>query len=278
MSDTETAVAAHYTTGELTDRIKAALTQLGLDPDNFAPDDLKAGDEFHTGGLQATEHFLTHLTIAPNMRVLDVGCGIGGTSRFIADKTGAHVTGVDLTPEFVDAARTLSALCGLGDKTEFHVGSALGMPVPDDTFDVAIQMHVGMNIADKASVFREVARALKPGGTFAVFDVMKGEADEPLVFPLPWSAVPDTSFLAPPEHYEKAADASGFSTVLEHDRSDFAKAFFEEVARKTAETGPPPLGIHLMMGDTAGEKLGNYVTNLHAGRLRPVEMIFQKST
>lgn len=278
MSDTEGAVARHYTTGELSDRVLSALKALGIDPDKATAADLKAGDEFHTGGVQATDHFFSHLEVTSGMRVLDVGAGIGGTSRYIADRYGAHVTGVDLTPEFVETATELSARVGLGDKITFHHASALDMPVPDTEFDLAVLMHVGMNIADKKALFAEVSRTLKPGGTFAVFDVMKGEADEPLTFPVPWADRSKISFLALPDDYVAVGKAAGLHKTLEHDRSDFAKRFFEEAFAHVAAHGPSPLGIHLMMGETAGEKFANYVENLKTKRLRPVEIIFRKET
>ncbi len=277
MSRIENAVAEHYTTGALTERVRAALHASGIDPDNATAADLKAGDEFHTGGVAATDHLFGQLSPTHATRVLDIGCGIGGTSRYIADRYDSTVTGVDLTPEFVETAEALSELVGLSDKLTFHVGSALDMPVPDAGFDLAIMLHVGMNIEDKAGLFAEVSRALATGGTFALFDVMGGETEEPLAFPLPWSTQPETSFVHVPDVYKNAAQAAGLELVAETDRTDFAVAFFEEVFAKVAESGPAPLGIHLMMGETAPEKFQNYVENLHAGRIRPTEMIFKKT-
>lgn len=277
MSRIEEAVAQHYTTGALTQRVRAALQASGIDPDAATAADLKAGDEFHTGGVAATDHLFSQLSLTHATRVLDVGCGIGGTSRYIADRFGAHVTGVDLTPEFVETATALSELVGLSDKMRFHVGSGLDMPVPDAGFDLAVMLHVGMNIEDKQSLFTEVSRTLASGGTFAVFDVMGGEVSEPLAFPLPWSTQPETSFVHRPDVYKDAAARAGLDLVTETDRTDFAVAFFEEVFAKVAESGPAPLGIHLMMGETAPEKFQNYVKNLEAGRIRPTELIFKKS-
>ena len=91
MSETEEAVACHYTTG--------------VDPKTAHTRDLKAGDEFHTGGVAATDRLFAQLSVTEGTRVLDVGLGIGGTSRYVADRYGASVTGVDLTPEFVATAR-----------------------------------------------------------------------------------------------------------------------------------------------------------------------------
>ncbi|WP_170348394.1 methyltransferase domain-containing protein [Ruegeria atlantica] len=277
MSQIEKAVAQHYTTGALTERMREALKASGIDPNAATVADLKAGDEFHTGGVLATDNLFAQLSPTHATRVLDVGSGIGGTSRYIVDRYDSTVTGVDLTPEFVETATALSELVGHSDKTSFLVGSALDMPVPDAGFDLAVMMHVGMNIEDKAGLFAEVSRALAWDGSFALFDVMGGDVDEPLAFPLPWSTVAETSFVDSPEVYKNAAASAGLELVAETDRSEFALAFFEEVFARIAESGPPPLGIHLMMGETAPEKFQNYVMNLKAGRIRPTEMIFKKS-
>ncbi|WP_209595930.1 methyltransferase domain-containing protein [Ruegeria sp. HKCCSP351] len=277
MSQIEQAVAQHYTTGALTDRVRAALEASGIDPDAATVADLKAGDEFHTGGVLATNNLFAQLSPTHATRVLDVGCGIGGTSRYVVDRYDSTVTGVDLTPEFVETARVLSDMVGHSSKTSFHVGSALEMPVPDAGFDLAVMMHVGMNIMDKAGLFAEVSRALAKGGTFALFDVMAADVDEPLAFPLPWSTVAETSFVDAPDVYKSAASAAGLELVTETDRTEFAIQFFEDVFAKIAESGLAPLGIHLMMGETAPEKFQNYVKNLKAGRIRPTEMIFKKS-
>ncbi|WP_299078447.1 methyltransferase domain-containing protein [uncultured Ruegeria sp.] len=277
MSQIEDAVAQHYTTGALTERVRDALQASGVDPDAATVADLKAGDEFHTGGVAATDHLFAQLAPTHATRVLDIGCGIGGTSRYVVDHYDSKVTGVDLTPEFVETAIALSDLVGLSQKMSFQVGSALDLPVPDAGFDLAVMLHVGMNIDDKAGLFSEVARALATGGTFALFDVMGGSIDEPLAFPLPWSTLPETSFVDSPDVYKNAAAAAGMELVAENDRTEFAIAFFQEVFERVAESGPAPLGIHLMMGETAPEKFQNYVANLEAGRIRPTEMIFKKT-
>ncbi|MEM6888478.1 MAG: methyltransferase domain-containing protein [Pseudomonadota bacterium] len=273
-SETDTTVAAHYTTGALFERIIAALEAAGIKPDAATASDLMAGDQFHTGGLASTEHLVRQLSVTAETKILDVGCGIGGTSRFLADRTGAHVTGVDLTPEFIETSAALGAMVGLSGRTEYHVGSALNMPVADDAFDLAVMMHVGMNIADKETLFAEVARTLRPGGTFALFEVMRGPEVTDLLFPLPWSSVAETSFVAPPGAYVAYAESAGFRLNRETDRSAFAADFFHEMRRRIETEGPSPFGIGLMMGDTAPEKISNYVKNLGAGRVRPTEMIF----
>lgn len=274
-ADTDSAVAAHYTTESLMERTKTALKKAGVDPQKATASDLSAGDQFHTGGLLATEHLISQVDISAETRVLDIGCGIGGTSRFVADRTGAHVTGIDLTPEFVETAKVLGKMVGLSDLTEYHVGSATAMPLPDDTFDLAIMMHVGMNVGDKPALFQEVARTLRRGGTFALFDVMRGNEQSDLTFPLPWSGMAETSFVVASDVYQEAALNAGFSLRQKTDRTQFAVDYSESMRRKTEAEGPGPFGYGLMMGETARVQLGNYVKNLSAGRLCPTEMIFE---
>lgn len=275
MSALETRVADHYSVAEILDAIRSALIASGADPDAPAPEDLKPVDEFHTGGKEATEALLVQLEIAPETRVLDIGSGIGGTARHIAAGTGARVQGVDLTPVYVETAQALSRMAGLHRRTAFAVGSALDLPVDDDIVDLATMFHVGMNIEDKEKLFAEAARVLAPGGTFALFDVMR-HSQAPLTFPFPWAEAADFSFVDPPERYRDAAAKAGFVPVAERERRDFTLAYFERVfARSEAAGGPPPLGIHLLMRGTAHQKIENYVKHVKAGDLAPVEMIFR---
>ncbi len=275
MIDIETRVAQHYAGRTLLDDIRAALKESGVDPNAPGIEDLKPVDEFHTGGLEATDDLLDQLEISAKTRVLDIGCGIGGAARHVAARTGAHVRGFDLTPDFIATASALSNLVGMADTTTFQVGSALDIPEPDDSADLALMFHVGMNIEDKDRLFHEVARILVPGGTFALFDVMRG-SDSPLTFPFPWAEEAAFSFVTHPEAYRAAAEKAGFEKLTERDRSGFAKDFFDRVFARIAQAGgPPPLGIHLLMHETGKQKIENYVTHLSAGDIAPTEMIFR---
>lgn len=266
----------HYTTGPILDRIKSGLRAAGADPEAPGPDDLKAVDEFHTGGLEATEALLAPLGITDRMSVLDVGSGIGGTARFMARTYGAYVNGVDVTPAFVDVANTLSKMVGLDHRSSFLHGSALDMPVTDASFDLATMLHVGMNIADKPALFVEVARTLRPGGRFALFDIMAtGQAE--IVYPVPWASHAGESFVDLPQIYRDAAAQAGLALIAERDRTDYAKDFFARViAAAEAADGPPPIGLHLLMGDTAQDRYSNAVSAAMNGATCPWEMVFEK--
>ena len=274
MEHLEERVIQQYTTNDILGRIDTALDALGVTA--LTIDDLKSVDEFHTGGLEATDALLSQIDISAETRVLDIGAGLGGTARHILHRYGAMVTGVDLTPAYVEVAEALNARLHLGSGIQMVHGNALDLPLQSGVFDLAVMFHVGMNIDDKTKLMAEVARVLAPGGTFALFDVMRGPVEEDLAFPLPWSEQAGTSFVATPEAYEQAAAAAGLSLRTRHDRSAFAQAFFDKALAFVAANGTPPLGIHLLMGDTAGQKLKNYVANLNAGRMAPTEMILTK--
>ena len=271
-------VVANYSHGNLLDAIRVGVAALGKTPETVTLEDLAAVDEFHIGGRQASEGFVGQLGLREDHHVLDVGCGVGGTARFIAATTGARVSGLDLTPEFVETGRVLCAWVGQEDRVALHQGSALAMPFEAGGFDAATMLHVGMNIPDKAALFTEVARVLEPGGVFGVYDIMQtGEA--PPAYPMPWAAEPGTSALAPPETYREALAGAGFEILSERNRRDFATAFFDALKRRIAAAGgPPPLGLHILMGETAPAKFGNMVEHVVAGRIAPVEIIARKAS
>jgi 2-polyprenyl-3-methyl-5-hydroxy-6-metoxy-1,4-benzoquinol methylase len=113
MGEIEAKVAAHNTPGDLHGRILVELKAAGRDLDALRPEDLKPLESLHVGGWQATEQVVDRLGVASGARVLDVGCGIGGTARTLAVQRGAAVTGIDLTPAFVAAATDLNRRAGV---------------------------------------------------------------------------------------------------------------------------------------------------------------------
>jgi ubiquinone/menaquinone biosynthesis C-methylase UbiE len=269
-------IERHYTQGGLIRAIIDGLAALGKGPHSVAIDDLGPVDEFHIGGRQATEELMRQLDLGRDLHVLDVGSGLGGAARFVASRYGCRVTGVDLTAEFVETARTLSEWTGLAARLRFHHGSALDMPFDDGTFDRAYMLHVGMNIPDKQALFTEVARVLKTGGIFAVYDVMQ-TGDAPLTFPVPWAVTPAISALATPDAYQAALRASRFEIVAERNRRGFAIEFFKALRARLAQAGgPPPLGLHLVMGADSAAKIGNMVANIEQGAIAPVELIARR--
>jgi ubiquinone/menaquinone biosynthesis C-methylase UbiE len=272
-AEVETQVAQHYARPDVEQAILEALIASGKDPDRLTPADLSAVDEFHTAGRQATVDFAAQVDFAPGMHVLDIGCGIGGPSRFFAAERGCRVTGIDLTEDYVRTAAALARRVGLADRVSYRQASALALPFEAGTFDGAYMMHVGMNVADKPSLFAGVRRVLKGGAAFGIYDVMRTGPGE-LRFPLHWATTPETSFVVGAAEYRRALTAAGFDIVKERERGDFARAFFRQVAARAAEQGgPPPLGIHILLKRDVPQKLANLMSHLESGTVAPVELI-----
>ena len=269
-------ISDHYTHGGLLEAIHRGVTTLGKTADSVTVDDLAPVDEFHIGGRQASEDFLEQLNLNPDTHILDVGCGLGGTTRFVASRYGARVTGIDLTDEYIETGQTLCQWVGLDDRIELQQGNALAMRLEDAIFDGAYTMHVGMNIEDKAAFYANVYRVLRPGAWFGIYDIMRSKDGE-LTYPLPWATQAEASFVVTPQHYQDALQAAGFRIVNQRKRGDLALKFFAQM-RATATAGnPPPLGLHVLMGDHAMTKLQNMIHHITFGTIEPVELIAQKA-
>jgi SAM-dependent methyltransferase len=274
---TERAISAHYTTANLTEAIAAALRAAGKDLDALAPDDLIPLDQFHSFGLASTLELARRAGIAAGERVLDVGGGIGGPARFLASHHECHVTVLDLTPAFVATGEMLTAWTRLTDRVSFVCGSALEMPSPAASFDLAWTQNAAMNIADKPRLYGEIARVLRPGGRLAFFGVTAGPKGSPH-FPVPWASEPAYSFLLPPEEVRQTILAAGF-----RERSWLAGpelvALLEGLARDLPpELVPRPSGLAtaLLMGAEAETKIANSARNTREGRTTPAMGVFER--
>lgn len=270
----EKSVAQHYTHGSLERAIFGALADSGKDLDHLTPADLAPVDEFHIGGRQATADLATALGFDQGLKILDIGSGLGGASRYFAHECRCRVTGIDLTEEYVRAAKALAKRVGLERQVSYEHGSALALPFAPQSFDGAYMLHVGMNVQDKAMLFAEVRRVLKPGGTFGIYDVMREASEGDLSFPVPWSPSADTSFVETVATYRSLLECVGFAVQQERNRRKFAVEFFRQMRARAAEGGrSPPLGLHILMGASAQQKVTNMIDNLERGLIAPTEVI-----
>ena len=272
---TDQDVTAHYRHGDLEQALLAAAAAMGKDPTNLGVDDLMGADEFHIGGAQATSDLAAQLALKPAMHLLDLGSGIGGPARHLAATHRCRVTGIDLSSEYVTVAVNLTGRMGLSDHVNFREGSVTALPFNDATFDGATLLHVGMNIADKRALCAGVHRVLRPGGFFAIYDVMRtGPGD--LVFPVPWSSIAETSFVEPPETYRAALTDAGFTILAERNRLAFARDFFAALRARQTQSGPSPLGLQIVMGPTTSQKIANMIGLLDRGVIAPTEIIAKR--
>jgi ubiquinone/menaquinone biosynthesis C-methylase UbiE len=266
-------VSNHYFHGDLINAIEAALPALGKTTENVTIEDLAPVDEFHIGGRMATDNLLGQLNLSERSHVLDVGCGLGGASRYVANRYKSHVTGIDLTPEYIETGKVLCSWLNLDGEITLKLGSALEMPFQDSMFDCGYMLHVGMNIDDKSSLFSEIHRVMKPGAYFGVYDVMRQD-DGALLYPVPWATDSSTSKLSTPEHYIETLGNAGFEVLNVNNRRDFSLEFFRQLRKKTqANGGLPPLSLHTLMQETTAEKIGNMIENISLNYVAPVEII-----
>ncbi len=242
-------VATHYSgSGGLADAIAKSLRSAGKDLDKLKTADLAAVDEFHIRGRKATLELAERMRLSENARVLDIGSGLGGPARTLAEAFGCHVTGIDLTQAFCDAAKVMSDWVNLGESVAFEQGDATDLPFSDNQFDAAMTIHVAMNIPAKDKVYDQARRVVKPGGIFAVYDVLQGEGGD-VLFPVPWAREPAISHLATPDEMSSLLTDAGFKVLDSHDSTDESQAWFEAKAKQLAQSGLPPVTFQTFLGD-----------------------------
>jgi len=263
MDDKE--INKHYGISGILNSILEGLESSGKDLHSLTTDDLSPIDEFHTRGKESTIEIANLAQLQPHHNVLDVGCGLGGSARYIANQYGCSVVGIDLTDEYIDVANKLTEFVKLTDKVSFKQGSALELPFPSENFDIVWTEHTQMNIADKGKFYSELSRVLKPKGRLVFHDVFLGTARSPH-YPTPWAEYGSLSSLCTQEEARTAIQKSNLVINEWKDKSEQSLEFFKEMIKKTEKSGPPPLGFHLLMGKTAKTKLLNLARNLEENR------------
>lgn len=273
--DLERRVAAHYGRENLLRAILEAVRAAGGDPERPTEEALAALCEFHLRGREATVELGRALALAPGESVLDVGSGIGGPSRHMALAHGCRVTGIDLTEEYCRTATALAERLGLADRVAYRQGSALAMPFAEGSFDAAYTQHVAMNIEDKPRLYAEIARVLKPGGRFGLYDLLQGPGGEPH-YPVPWAHDAGTSFLVAPAVLRALLESAGFEILSWRDTAGEVRAWFAALRERQqrGESAASPLPV--LFGAEFPAIARNLARNLEEGRVVPAEVICRR--
>ena len=207
--------------------IVGALTADGLDVADVTPADLytRGLDCHNLGGYAQLEGISAAVeTVEAPVAldtVLDVGCGLGGPSRFIADRFGCRVVGVDLLRVRIEAARALADMTRATDRVDYRVADALALPFDPAGIAQVWIMDVSIHVRDKAALFGEIARVLRPGGLLVLHDQMG---------PLPRAMLPAkraAPYVAPSlTQLIRVVESAGFRLEFWRDTTPEVLAFF----------------------------------------------------
>lgn len=272
----ERTVSAHYTLGNLTERVDAAMRASGLTPESVTGAQLAALDQFHSFGEAGTLELMRLAQINASERVLDVGGGVGGPARLLADRVGCSVTVLDLTPEFVALGKRLTAWTRLTDKVTFVCGSALEPPFEDASFDVAWTIHAAMNIGDKPRLYGEIHRVVRPGGRFALFDVLAGP-HAPVIYPVPWADDATSSFLIAPNDLRALLASSGFREREWVEGAELSQRFQQGPVPPTPAPGDGSNSLSNVFIEALGpDRIQNVMRNMREGRVLPAMGVFER--
>jgi SAM-dependent methyltransferase len=138
--------------------------------------------------IDSINDLIAKLNLKPRCRFIDLGCGVGGITGYIADQTGAHATGLDYSEPAIEIARKRSA--GKEDRLTFMIGDMNHLDLPEGTFDAAISIDTLYWAADFSATLAQVSKALKPGGQMGIL-FMQGPwfGDPPGIVPAKDTAV-----------------------------------------------------------------------------------------
>jgi ubiquinone/menaquinone biosynthesis C-methylase UbiE len=264
----------HYLKEELYEDIVNRLKEQEIDINKVKRSDIAGADEFHVRGAAVSKELAESINIE-GATVLDVGCGLGGPCRMLADEYNCQATGIDLSNEYIRTAKKLSKLVKLDSKTSFVQGDAASLPFGDNMFDVVWTQHVQMNIPDKEKLYSEISRVLKPGGHFLYYDILK-KADGEVNYPMPWASTSDMSFLFKETDMDDFLTQFGLTKEQSNDQTQAGIDFFNALVAKLKEFGPPKMGLNVLMGETTKPKLMNLLNHLKSGELELKSGVYKK--
>ncbi|WP_419905371.1 class I SAM-dependent methyltransferase [Kiloniella sp.] len=254
---------------------------------SYSAQDFSTFDHLHSRGRAATRELSEFLSVHPGSNLLDIGCGIGGPARYIAERFVCNVHGIDLTENFCDTAELLNRLSGLDNRIKITHGNALSLPYEDNSFDTVWTQHTSMNIADKKKFYGEIYRVLKPGGMFLFHDIFSNEnihtkKEREILLPVPWASKPEHNHLVQEGVTRDLLGDFGFHREIWNDVTAETHLWFHNYNNNTApkdskqKSLPNELGPELFIGNDFKLRAQNLKQNLADKKLTVIQGVFRK--
>ena len=267
----EEAINTQYGKLDLSKKILAILESDDLDIAGFSKDVLAPIEELHLHGRAATIELANGVGLNENMKILDVGCGIGGPARVLASEFGCHIIGLDLSKEYCTAAKIINEKVGLNNIIEIQQGNALDMPFDKAEFDVVFMQHVLMNIENKEQLLSQIHQVLRPKGALALHTICAGSIT-PVHLPVIWANNPDINFLLTASELGQLISNNGF---IEHLWSDYTKKVLEGIQQARSKRKPVNFYLFSSIVPDVSIKWKNINRNLNEGRIVVFQGIFE---
>ena len=200
-------------------QILEKLYKDGFNTATVTQDILQNYDQDHYGGVAANDALAALAGLDDKCHLLDVCCGLGGPSRYLAHNYGCRVTGIDLTQSRIEGAMRLTEMAGLDNLVEFKCANALQLPFTEETFDVLVSQEAFCHVPQKDQLVAECVRVMKRGGRMAFTDILitdktrnetKARLERELTFLELGSA----------DHYCQAFEREGCTSIEAEDISD----------------------------------------------------------
>ncbi len=188
-----------------------------------------------TGGLESTKEIVASLNLKPDMQVLDIGSGLGGSAFYMAQEYGVQVHGLDLSHNMLSLAQERLQDLNLESQVRFEYGDVLDCEV-ESMYDVAYSRDAFLHIENKGRLFEVIHRALKPNGLLFFSDYCWGEgkhSEEFLAYVAQRGYILHTV-----KEYGKLITAAGFNDVEALDKTklfgDYLHIELEHLSKEKA--------------------------------------------
>ncbi|MDY0342191.1 MAG: methyltransferase domain-containing protein [Lentimicrobium sp.] len=264
-----------YSPPDLYDDIIHWLKERGVNLNKVSRKDIAGVDEFHVRGAEVSRE-LAEIANISSSRLLDIGCGIGGPCRMLADEFDCDAIGIDLSPEYVETANRLSALVGLSHNTKFIQGNATNLPFQDNIFDAVWTQHLQMNIRDKLQFYNEITRVLNNNGVFIYYEVFK-KGDGEVNYPMPWADKSKISFLEESSQMNTILEQLGLIKQQSTDQTEPGIKILERLIIRILKYGVPKFGLNVLMGVSTQDKISNLLSGLKEGKIHLESGIYKRT-